>query len=440
MKRYTYLILGIILMFLLAACGNDDSTSNSSAETSDDSNEETTEEPAEEIILRIAWWGEQNRSDYTLEVIEMFEEQNPGITIEPEYAGWDDYWRKLAPQAAANELPDIMQMDLSYIAEYSSNNQLADLTPYIGVQINVDNIEENVLSGGELNDGMYGFNLGTTAFSYYYNPELVEEAELDLSEDWTWEDFETFASNAAAAGYSSGASVEYAHLYFDYYLRSQGERFFSEDGTSLAYEDDQLFVDFFTMQKELIEKGAGVSPDEAAQQTGPEDSPFVKGEALGKFGWVTQFPSEQQLSDLTFDIHNPPESTDETKGLFLKPSMFFSVAENSEHKEAAAKFIDFFVNDIEANKAILADRGIPVSGEVREALKEEVPEAQSKVFNYIQWVEENSSPMGPPEPKGAGEVIDAIQRLAEQVIYGEVTAEKAAENLRAQADSILSSN
>src|SRR5690625_6887728 len=76
----------------------------------------------------MAWWGEQTRNDGTNEVIEMFEDENPHITIETEYASWDDYWRKLAPQASANELPDIIQMDLAYISQYANNDQLTDLT------------------------------------------------------------------------------------------------------------------------------------------------------------------------------------------------------------------------------------------------------------------------------------------------------------------------
>src|SRR5690625_5921358 len=65
-----------------------------------------------------------------------------------------DYWRKLAPQAAANELPDIIQMDLSYISQYAGNNQLADLTPYLDEQIDTSEFDENTISGGEVDDGI----------------------------------------------------------------------------------------------------------------------------------------------------------------------------------------------------------------------------------------------------------------------------------------------
>src|SRR4051794_2130793 len=64
------------------------------------------------VTLKIAWWGEQPRHDSTVKVIELFEKKSPDIKIEYEYSSWDDYWKRLAPLAAANQLPDIVQMDL----------------------------------------------------------------------------------------------------------------------------------------------------------------------------------------------------------------------------------------------------------------------------------------------------------------------------------------
>lgn len=138
MKKVLFLLFGIIMVVSLAACSSDDNASGK------DDNSESGKD--EDITLRMAWWGDQPRNDYTNEVIKMYEEQNPGITIEAEYASWDDYWQKLAPQAAANELPDIIQMDLSYLAQYAQNNQLADLTPFLEDQIDVSNINENIVS------------------------------------------------------------------------------------------------------------------------------------------------------------------------------------------------------------------------------------------------------------------------------------------------------
>ena len=58
----------------------------------------------------------------------------PASTIDPETYAWNDYWPKLATQAAGQNLPDVIQMDYRYIFEYARRGQLADLTPFVGKQ------------------------------------------------------------------------------------------------------------------------------------------------------------------------------------------------------------------------------------------------------------------------------------------------------------------
>ncbi len=441
MKKSLLLLLGIMMVLWLAACSGDDSSEDANSDTDNEAGEESTDEDTEasgeEVTLRMAWWGSQPRNDYTLEVIEMFEEQNPNVTIEAEYAGWEDYWQKLAPQAAANELPDIVQMDLSYISQYAENGQLADLEPFIGEQIDNTNIPENTIEAGRINEGIYGFNLGSNALSFNYNPELLAEIGIDeLPEPYSWDQYQEMSQKAVDAGYKFDTGMQ-ADVFFNYYLRQHDARLYAEDGSGLGYEDDQLFVDFFTILKEQVDSGATASPDELAQQAGPEDSSAMKGEGVGVFQWSNQFVGIEELSDnLQFSIA-PPPGEDLEAGLFLKPSMYYSVSENSEHKEVAAEFIDFWVNNVEANKLILGDRGAPVSTVVQEEISSEVSDAQAQVFEYVTWAGENSSPMGAPDPAGAGEIIELLTNLSEQIIYGEISAEDGAENFRNQAGSIL---
>ncbi|WP_208588981.1 ABC transporter substrate-binding protein [Gracilibacillus suaedae] len=440
MKKSLLVLLGMMMILWLAACSGDDSSEDTSGDTDDTSEETDTDSDSEasgdQVTLRIAWWGSQPRHDYTLEVIELYEEQNPNVTIEPEYASWDDYWQKLSPQAAANELPDIIQMDLSYISQYAENGQLADLEPFLGSEIDDSNIAENTIEGGRINDGLYGFNLGSNALSFQYNPEILAEIGIEeIPETYSWDEYQEMAQQAADAGYYFDNGMQ-ADVFFNYYLRQNGARLYAEDGSGLGYDDDQLFVDFFTIIQEQVEVEATPTPDFMAQLAGPEDDPVVLGDGVGIFQWSNQFVGLEDMSEHTFAFATPPGENLED-GLFLKPSMYFSISENSEQKEAAAAFIDFWVNDVEANKLILGDRGVPVSSVVQEEIADDVSEAQQAVFDYVAWAEENSTPMGAPDPAGAGEIIEQLTNISEQIAYGEITPEDAAEHFRTQAEGIL---
>jgi len=447
MKKKVLTALALVTALTVSACGgggagtetttDSGNTGSGGAAQTDTSNGGGAAEP---VTLRMAWWGGQPRHDYTLKVIELYEKANPHVNIEAEYANWDDYWKKLAPQAAANELPDIVSMDLSYLTQYGGNGQLEDLTPYLGKQIDVTNINENAVKGGELDGKLYGFNVGVNALQVHYDPVLLKQATgLDkLPDDWTWEQYEEIAKQTAQKGlyFDTGLKPE---VFFNYYLRTKGETLYSEDGTSLGYEDDQLFVDFFGMTTRLAEANATPKPDVTAQIKGVEDDLMVKNQAVSVWQWTNQYIAIQQVAGRELAMH-PLPGPDSAKGLFLKPSMFFSVSKNSKAKEEAAKFINFFVNDIEANKIILGERGVPVSSVVKEELKPLLNPEQTKVFDFITWAESNSSAGDKPDPVGAAEVMAAFKTYDEMLKFGQITPEEAAKEFREEANAILGKN
>ncbi|MGO4539021.1 ABC transporter substrate-binding protein [Paenibacillus sp. 2TAB19] len=443
-RKKLLLLLMAFALILVSACGGNNTSNNSTnkpgaTNTASNGEEANGSEEAKPVTIRIAWWGGQPRHDYTMKVIEMYKSKNPHVTIEMEYANYDDYWKKLAPQAAANELPDIIQIDTQNYSQYAGRNQLADLTPYIGNQIDVTDISQNAIDGGKLGDKLYGMNLGVNALGFNYDPALLKKAGIEsIPENWTWDDYVSMAAKAKDAGlfFDNGMRPE---VFFGYYLRTLGKTLFNAEGTGLGYEDDQLFVDFFGMLSKLVIDGAVPSPDVLAQIKGAEDSHLVLNQGIGVWQWSNQYVGLQQVANRPLALA-PMVGPDMAKGLFMKPSMFFSVSENSKVKEEAAKFINFFVNDIEANKLILGDRGVPVSSKVKEALKEVSTEAQIQVYDYVAWAESNSSPMDPADPIGSAEVFKSLTSLAEQMNYNKIKPEEAAKKFRDEATSILKKN
>ncbi|QYR19667.1 extracellular solute-binding protein [Paenibacillus sp. sptzw28] len=445
MKKTMLLLLGFTLLFALAGCGSGGNnetagsgTTNAGTTGESDKNAEKAEEP-KNVKLRFAWWGGQPRHDYTLKVIEMYEKKYPNVNIEPEFANYDDYWKKLAPQAAANELPDIIQMDISYLSQYGMRGQLEDLTPYLSNIINVSDISDNAVAGGKVGDNLYGFNAGVNVVNFQYDPALLKKIGVDkLNPDWTWEEYITLANKAKAAGlfFDTGMRPE---VFFGYYLRTKGQHLYNADGTALGYEDDKLFVDFFSQTSGLVHSGAVPNPDYLAQVKGVEDDPLVKGKAIGIWQWTNQFIGLQQVAARPLEMQHMP-GPDRTAGLYLKPSMYLSVSKNSKNKEEAAKFIDFFVNDIEANKLIKGDRGVPVSSKVKEALKPILEPAQVQVFDYVAWAETNSTPMDPPDPVGTAEIINIFKSYSEQMAFGQIKPEEAAKKFREEANAVLAKN
>jgi multiple sugar transport system substrate-binding protein len=99
------------------------------------------------VNLGITWWGGQARHDATLKAIDLYNQRNPGATFEPTYMDNATYLTKLATLAAAKTLPDIMQTDITYLAEYASRGMLAD----ISTGINLNDVDQKFASSGVLN-------------------------------------------------------------------------------------------------------------------------------------------------------------------------------------------------------------------------------------------------------------------------------------------------
>ena len=82
---------------------------------------------------------------------------------------------------------------------------------------------------------------------------------------------------------------------------------------------------------------------------------------------------------------------------YLKPSQFISITAH-QAPEKPAMFIDFITNDVDANKILLGERGVPISPTIPEAIKPLLTPAQVEAQNYLGMVDKDSSPLPPPDP------------------------------------------
>lgn len=434
MKKRIAMILATVLTGSLVMSG---CTKTESA------NKEVKQDPNAPIKLTITWWGSQTRHDYTQKILDMYTAKHPNITFEAVPAGWDGYFDKLSAQAAGGMLPDIIQMDVQYINTFTKNNTITDLTPFVNDKtLDLSNVDSNVVSTGKVNGKLTGMVASTTALALTSNPDVFKKAGLELpKEGYTWAQFEkdmiTIKEKTGGYGVDKLEDVNY----FPYWVRQYGKTMFAQDGTKLGWDDDKIFVEYVSMIQRLQKAKAMPTPDEWTQISakGKEAQPVVTGGAGATFDWAN-FNVVAQKGNPNLVPLLPPVKESNTKPLFSKPGMYFSVAESSKNKKAAAEFINWFINDPEANKVINAERGIPVSSKIRESLKASLTPQQKTMFEYADLAVKNSSTPDAPQPAGASEVWKVMTDSVNTVLYNKATAEKAAADFRAKANDILARN
>ncbi|MGE4453230.1 MAG: ABC transporter substrate-binding protein [Sphaerochaeta sp.] len=398
-------------------------------------------EQADSNTMRLAWWGNPTRDERTYKAVEMFEAENPGVTIETETTGWSGYWDKMNTQAAAGSLPDLMQHDYAYMLQWVERNQLADLTPYVdqGI-IDLSKINDSFLTGGRVDGKLYGISLGTNAVCLTYDPAVLKKAgisEID-SAKWTWEDFERIALQVYRK--TGVQTIPFfttdPKVGFDNMIRQTGASTYGESG--LGFTDSSALREFYAIQLRLLEAGALIKPETAFVTVSPEEGAIAKGETWVEFIWSNQFVSTQAAAQRPLEIALLPNIKNaKAKGTFLKPSMFFSIPASAENPELAAKFLNYFVNDIKVNDMLMGERGVPIPDDVREHMSTMVDPINKQIFDYISLASKNAGPIDAPDPAGSGEFLKMVRDVTQEILMKRVTLDEGVAKIMSRGNEIL---
>jgi multiple sugar transport system substrate-binding protein len=404
--------------------------------------------------LQMAWWGSQNRHDRTIQVIDMFKAANPGVEIVYEFAAFNDYWTLLNTKAAGQQLPCIMQQDYAFLSEWQSRGLLAPLDPFIesGV-IDTTNIDPLLLDGGKVGDEIYAISLGSNSQSFILDVDAFESAGLELPDpQWTWTDFEeiamqlheqldVWAINIGVPGVGN-AGLEDVQMWKGVNL-GVGQPMVIEDGTALGITDWQPTIEYFNMIQRLQAAGALPTGEEATEfgSVPLESSQIVTGSTAMQYQWSNQVVAIYTGAgpERNFRLWHLPRSEGGAATNYLKPSQFFSITSTCETPELAAQVINFFTNDLEANEALFAERGVPISSAVRDHLRPMLDTASAETFDYLERVAADSSPLPPPDPPNwsnfTSNVYGAL--FAGPLTFGQITPEEAVVILEEEGNKVL---
>ena len=418
---------------MLAGCGGGTGSSGSTSESSDGT-----------VNLTFTWWGNQTRNERTQAALDLYSEPNPGVTFDPQFAEWNDYWDKLATAAAGHSLPDIVQMDYSYLEQYVSNGLLVDLTPYIeDGTINVDNVDEGILNSGKVGDGIYALCNGVNVPALLYNKTLLDEAGITIKDNMTMDEFIAVSKEVyEKTGYKTNIAYG-SDAYIDYFCRAYDEIIYESDSIGASQETLDAF---YSLYEDGINEGWLIDPSVFAEVTvgSVEQDPMVYGSSPETMSWCFFAYSNQ----LTATKSAAPEgmeigmttwpSADPAKSDFLKPSQFFAITVDSKNPAEAAKVLDFITNSVECNNILLGERGVPISSEVSNAISENMSEDDRNIITFInEVVTPNSSTISPPAPTAASEAYNLNDNLIEKVCYGELTAAEAAQQMYEEGNEIM---
>lgn len=377
----------------------------------------SAEEP---VTLRITWWGSQTRHDLTMAAIDKFEEKYPHITVEAEFTSWDGYWSKLATQVAGGLTPDIIQMDYQYLTQYAQSGVLADLTPYFeSGAIDVTNVAESVITSGQVGDKIYALSTGTNALATFYRKDVLDEAGIEMPIEPTLEQFSDIAAQVfEKTGRTQDTLVGKDAL--RNLLRSYGLQLFNDEGNGLGFDDPSYIVRTWEGRLAAIEAGWCLDVGETSATTAFD---AMVSDTWASWHWTNELAAYQDGSSCELELACWPDPADkQMASAYFKPSMFWSVSENSNVKDAAALFINFFTNDTDCFDIVGIDRAMPISSVIREYISPKLDATSQKVSAYLDYLSQDgkTTPIMKPDAAASGEVEALMTEYFEAVQYGQV--------------------
>ncbi|MGI6008394.1 MAG: extracellular solute-binding protein [Ruminococcus sp.] len=398
--------------------------------------------------IRVAWWGSQGRHNATIEALDAYAAKN-GVTFSYEYNSWSSYFETLATQSVGNDLPDILQMSTTDIINYSKNGQVIDLEKYIDDNtIDISKIGKDALSGDYVDGKLAGITTGMNTVTVAYNPDILQQAGVSVPDDtnWTFSDFCQLAENIYD---KTGIPTEIpfiteARWFVEALVRSYGYDLFSTDGNSLPWANDSKVSAGVAKAMDQvyseIQKGVFVDPQVMLGWSATEDSYIAQGKSAMSFMLSNYVGQYSKVLGKDLGMLMLPKADDGTKsGMYTNSNMYWCISSNCKDPEAAAKVINYLINDKDAAKLILTDRGISLNSDIRDMLANDdsVSSSDKATLEYLNKVSSVVKGVNPPDPANSAEAIKVLKDDFQAVCYGEASGADCMDDFVSQSASIL---
>jgi multiple sugar transport system substrate-binding protein len=349
------------------------------------------------------------------------------------------YWDRLATQTAGNKAPDIIQMDMAYIAEYGKRKALLDLEKY---GADTAKFVEGSVDSGRIDGKLVGINAGINTPTILANPKIFEQAKVEIPDDttWTWDQLrEVGAEITAKAGNGIfGMQSPFVDPLLSAFLRQHGKELFTESGLGFDTPD---VVPWFDMLAAYENAKAIPSASQITEEANKslDQQGLATGKAAMAMFWSNQVEAVNKASGAEMRVLRYPSVAGKAteRKAWYKASMLWSASSRTKSPEEVVAMINWWMNSPESANINLAERGIPPNTEILSAITPKLSPAQGNVAKFIADIKPElaTTPIAPPP--GGGKIGDILARAQAEVLFGRSSSADAAKKFVDEAKANL---
>ncbi|HHV10190.1 MAG TPA: extracellular solute-binding protein [Clostridiales bacterium] len=429
-KILVIIMAAVIGLAALTACKKSPVIS----ETGQTTKESAETKKAEQKTVTINFWhhySAQSAENATLEkvLIPKFEEENPGIKVNPVSHEWADLHEKILISAKSNTLPDVARLDSAWIPEFHKMGILVPLDEEMSDFSSVaDGLLESAMATANIGGHAYGLALNTNTKILFYNAEAFRKAGLDAPK--TMEDFVnaikalsgTNENGQTVWGYNEPALAGWNLCPFIWSFG--GELTNPEQTKASGYINSDKTVAAIQTLADLYKAGAITGWNSG-------DIPMTDGFGTGRYMMLLEGPWKiAELAgaypDLEYATVDMPAGDGGSHSVLGGEdiSMF-----NSANKEAAWKFMQFMTSEYAQTEMAKCGQ-IPVN---KKALENDTV----KKADFAPFLEAIKNAKSRPTVASWSEIDNELSVAVTAVMNGEKTAKEAMDELAVKVDALL---
>ncbi|CDP52499.1 Predicted rhamnose oligosaccharide ABC transport s ystem, substrate-binding component [Devosia sp. DBB001] len=394
---------------------------------------------AQQTQIKAAWYGGQDTHDRMQQAIKLFTQKNPDIAVNVEFAPFAEFYNRLPVQYSGGGAPDMHRHSMTYLFDYTKRGLLADLSPFVGQTIDISALYPGVVEIGKDGDATHAIGNNQISVALFYNKAKLDAAGAGALDNLTWDSFRDLAIKLGKAGGANhyGVSDNGGFLgLFEVYLFQRGKSLYKGDN-AVGFEKADL-VDWLAYWESLRAEQGAPPPSVTAESAGFQNATIVKNRSAMQIGWSQQLVFYQALMQDELDIHAcPVVAGAPDNGHLIRALDFWVIPESSQNKEAAAKLINFLLNDEEALGVLGLTLGGPASDRATAVLAKTADAPSTKVLNYLTELRKTAPSATPRWISGHGELEALMGRLNASIGFAQTTPDAAADNFLTEASRIL---
>ncbi|WP_246806083.1 sugar ABC transporter substrate-binding protein [Ensifer sp. ENS10] len=287
------------------------------------------------------------------DVAKRFEDANPDIDVEMIYAPHDAYNEKFSAAVMAKQLPDVMELDAPFLANYVWSGYLQPIKPLVDKDVLDDMTGSNIAQGTyPIDKDLYAIGLTDSSVVLYGNKKYLEAigARIPKSVDdaWTREEFEGYLEKLSKLegvkwpidtfrGY--GIKTEWITYAYGPLLESAGcdlidRKAWKASGTL----DSEACVKALTMMQTWVKNGWVVPTSSGTNQFYAEGQPAAL--AMGGHWFYAEAAAAMKDNIVVMPLPKIGK-----KGVSPNGTWIWGISATSENPEAAGKFLSFLLKD-----------------------------------------------------------------------------------------------